>query len=382
MEVVINSLKKCINLQVNDEKYDEYLETQGKRKYKESLDDNLMKYYENVKKLENNKDKWEEKIRYLKSKKEADYDNGENKYNEEEEKEFIIRYKEKYINDEERKRQFKELECNCISLFNNITLEVIKELTDIEWDWVCISGHNNITLEMIKENPDLPWDYKGIISNKNIKFDDLKKYVIEENKLNELNWIEEIKEKEKEKLLTGESPTLTTLMMNKGVKEEDIIKNPEIDWCYQWLSMNCNISLDFVLKNLELDWDIDLLFSRPTTTWDEIKNGDLFYEDYDKENLLSNFSERTIRQISKNKNITWEIILNNLHENWDWDYVTMNPNVTFEIINNNPDKKWNKKLLYKNENISIEELKENNIEITEEEEIEKLLGFQMTGYDF
>jgi hypothetical protein len=367
-------------LELNNEKYDEFLEKNGISEYLESLDDNLTKYYENLKKLENKEDQWKEKMRYIKSKQEPYYNDGKDKYNKKEENEYVIRYKEKYTNNKEKKEHFTMIVYNNISMYNNITLEMIKELREIQWDWDTISGHNNITLEMIKNNPDLPWDYEGVIGNKNIKFDDLKKYIIKEININEINWIKEVQETDK--LLTGESLTLRTLQMNKGITEEDIINNPEINWNYIWLSSNCNMSLDFVLKNKELDWDVDMLFSRPTTTWDEIKNGELFYDDYDKENLLSNFSEYTKKQISKNKNTTLEIILNNLHEDWDWDYVTINPNVTLEIINNNPDKKWNKKILYRNPNVSIEELKENNIEITEKEEIDKILGFEMTCYDF
>ena len=46
--------------------------------------------------------------------------------------------------------------------------------------------------------------------------------------------------------------------------------------------------------------------------------------------------------ISKNPNITWDIIhMNNPDKDWDWDYISINPNITWDIIQNNPDKDWN-----------------------------------------
>ena len=45
--------------------------------------------------------------------------------------------------------------------------------------------------------------------------------------------------------------------------------------------------------------------------------------------------------MSKNPNITWEIIQNNPDKNWSWDFISLNPNITWEIIVANPDKHWN-----------------------------------------
>ena len=50
------------------------------------------------------------------------------------------------------------------------------------------------------------------------------------------------------------------------------------------------------------------------------------------------------RFISKNKNITWEIINDNPFafpkRKWKWFYISQNPNLTWEIIKNNPQEKW------------------------------------------
>ena len=38
--------------------------------------------------------------------------------------------------------------------------------------------------------------------------------------------------------------------------------------------------------------------------------------------------------ISKNPNLTWEIIQQNPDKPWDWSMVSSNPNITWEIISN------------------------------------------------
>ena len=44
--------------------------------------------------------------------------------------------------------------------------------------------------------------------------------------------------------------------------------------------------------------------------------------------------------MSKNPNITWEIIRDNPDKPWDWYYISMNSNITMDIIRDNPDKPW------------------------------------------
>ena len=37
----------------------------------------------------------------------------------------------------------------------------------------------------------------------------------------------------------------------------------------------------------------------------------------------------------------FQFILDNLDKPWDWGYLSKNPNITWEIIQANPDKEWN-----------------------------------------
>lgn len=379
MEVSTIDLEKLISLELNDEKYIDYLTFMAEDSYIKSLDTNYQKYLKNC--LELSGDKLvKEKYRYLNEKSSENYNDGMANFNVIEKKEYV----EKYIsqNYQNHKNNFITIGYNSISLYNNITYQLVIDNINLNWDWCCISGHINITYDIIKKNNNIQWDYDGILSNKNIKFDELVKYIIEKNNLSENNWINEIKEIEKGKLLYDESITLHIIMQNKGITENDIKKYNEINWSYKLLSSNCNISWKFVLDNFDCEWDFNMLFSRPVNTWEQIKSmGKIIFEDFDETNILSNFDKKTIGFISKNPNITWDIIENNLHEMWDWNMISINPNISMKIINDNPDKQWDKNNIYKNKSISIEELENNNIVITELEKMKKKFGFHMNLFD-
>ena len=121
-DITSDDLKKLILLTCNDEEYNEYLIWKAKLCYKESLDTELQKYYENFKKLPHD-EKWNEKIRYLKQQNNPDYNNGMSNWNEEDEQKYI----KKYISENftEHKQHFINLCMNKVSLYKNITLQLI-----------------------------------------------------------------------------------------------------------------------------------------------------------------------------------------------------------------------------------------------------------------
>ena len=41
-----------------------------------------------------------------------------------------------------------------------------------------------------------------------------------------------------------------------------------------------------------------------------------------------------------NPSITWDIVQNNSHLPWKYDYLSFNPNITCEIVDENPLKPW------------------------------------------
>jgi hypothetical protein len=62
--------------------------------------------------------------------------------------------------------------------------------------------------------------------------------------------------------------------------------------------------------------------------------------------------------LSRNPNITWNVIQNNLHKPWNWRYVSCNPNITWEIILNNINKPWYWDALSHRKDITIDILKQ------------------------
>ena len=44
--------------------------------------------------------------------------------------------------------------------------------------------------------------------------------------------------------------------------------------------------------------------------------------------------------LSRNPNITSEIVKNNRNEKWNYYWLSVNPNITWEIVKNNPNEYW------------------------------------------
>ena len=57
--------------------------------------------------------------------------------------------------------------------------------------------------------------------------------------------------------------------------------------------------------------------------------------------------------LSCNKNITWEIVKENLDKPWDWSGLSYNKNITWEIVKENMDKPWIWRGLSCNENMLL-----------------------------
>jgi hypothetical protein len=92
-------------------------------------------------------------------------------------------------------------------------------------------------------------------------------------------------------------------------------------------------------------WDFDMLSRNPNITWDIVKaNIDkpwcFFY-------------------LSQNSNITWEIVQNNPDKNWCFGWLSQNSNITWEIVQANPDKPWSYSMLSENPNITWQIVQDN-----------------------
>lgn len=95
---------------------------------------------------------------------------------------------------------------------------------------------------------------------------------------------------------------------------------PEQAWDYYYLSKNPNITWDIVCAHPDKPWNY--------------------------------------RQLSANINITWQIVQNHANRPWDYRYLSANPNITPDIVQNNPDKPWDYAFLSRNINFALIALQE------------------------
>ena len=58
------------------------------------------------------------------------------------------------------------------------------------------------------------------------------------------------------------------------------------------------------------------------------------------------------RYLSRNPNITWNIVQQYPDKPWDWYYLSGNPSITLDIVQQNPDKPWDWSSLSINPNIT------------------------------
>jgi hypothetical protein len=56
--------------------------------------------------------------------------------------------------------------------------------------------------------------------------------------------------------------------------------------------------------------------------------------------------------VSKNPNVTWSIVKDNLSYNWDWANLSRNPSIKWSDIKSNPDAPWNWRYVSENPNVS------------------------------
>lgn len=109
----------------------------------------------------------------------------------------------------------------------------------------------------------------------------------------------------------------------------DINNNLNLPWKWDEISCNQNLTIDFLLNHLDkLDNPYNI---HNECVWKTISmNPGINYEDY-----LNNKSlPWDIKCISKNPNITMDIILNS-NIIWDIRYLCYNPNITLNFLCNN-----------------------------------------------
>ena len=111
------------------------------------------------------------------------------------------------------------------------------------------------------------------------------------------------------------------------IVRQRIENNRDKPWNWAFLSRNPNITWDIIKQNPDKPWDWNFVSSNSNITWDIIqKNPDKPWD---------------WSYLSSNSNITWDIIQQNPDKPWDWWNLSRNLNITWDIVQQNLDKPWN-----------------------------------------
>ena len=80
--------------------------------------------------------------------------------------------------------------------------------------------------------------------------------------------------------------------------------------------------------------------------------------------FLNEVSKNVKEKIKKRvQNHLWLLIKKFPEKNWDWRDISRNPNITMEIITDNPDKPWDWYYVSENPNITMEIITGNQINL-------------------
>lgn len=246
--------------------------------------------------------------------------------------------------------QQSEINWKRVSKNPNITVEIVRNNFDKNWNWKNLSKHLDISKEFDKS---WPWDYENLSKNQTLRWE------IVENNINEKwdwNW----------------------LSCNKCVTLDIIEKNPDKNWYWLDVTSNPNVTWEFIEKNLDKNWNY-IIISSHILTQEIYKKHPLLFENYfvhicynphfDFDFFLNHLDKylcwyglsmkadfQTVKKYPDfewnwnilSEKIDWKFIEENPNFKWNWDYVSQNKSVTFEIVENNNDKSWNYSELYQN----------------------------------
>lgn len=140
-------------------------------------------------------------------------------------------------------------------------------------------------------------------------------------------------------------PWTNNLGINKNVTLEFVLKYPDLPWNWQYLSQNRYITTIQVIENHTLNWvweQVSNNIVKPEDTKLIFKNSDLPW-DWESLSYVLRVTNEDIkfttkwndRCLSGNKSITWKLVVSNPQIKWDYDRLIMNPNITLDIIMSN-----------------------------------------------
>lgn len=206
-------------------------------------------------------------------------------------------------------------------------INLARDLPHKPWNWDGLSGYKHLTLHIVKTNIDLPWNWNVLILNANIHVCDI---------LDNLH-------------LPWNLSKLTTRIAN----DRDwaaVRDNPDLPWDWDVLirkDLCANPPFEIIYMNKEKKWDLKVLSKQENITWQIVKDHPELPWDWTSLSINPNITLEIVISnpdipwswvhFTQNKSITWDIIQDNPCSPWSWKHVNYNPNVTSSIVESNPD---------------------------------------------
>jgi hypothetical protein len=251
------------------------------------------------------------------------------------------------------KSNIKKINLNKISSNKNLTLDILLNNLDLEWNWDKICLLDFVNFDIVRKYPHLKWNFYILLANKNFTWTIIhseefrilyEKYFMERceinNKLlNEINIT----------INNSNKLNMFYISQNPSITLDIIEENIDLNWYWYQLSRNLYITEDFLSKYINLNWDYIYILSRKEISWN-------FFEKYF--DVLIRKYDDFIELISHHVNVTIDI-LENYDINWDYTWVSLNPNITIDYVLNNLDKTWDWYFLTIHPNISFIDIKNN-----------------------
>ena len=261
---------------------------------------------------------------------------------------------------------------NIICIYNPILKTKPQIWTDIEtfiddpneWDYRILSELPDLTLNVVIKHIYKKWDKLKIFNHPNINKSDIISMIIN-LKLNAplrySAWMYEISS-----IATIDNlkkyPSIdwvwSEVSHSKYITMSDILANPDLPWWFKSVSINPNITIDFILtfyKPKSLTFYERLGINKPNQLKpNQLKPNQL------KPDQLKN-KQFDWYEISQNKGIKMEDVINNPSLPWDYGGLSNNINLTIDFILKNQSKKWDIIAISKNKFTYNPEIYNNHI---------------------
>jgi hypothetical protein len=228
----------------------------------------------------------------------------------------------------------------------NQFLELIRCNPDKPWNWYYVSLCPRLTVEFVSTHMHLPWDWEGLLFNDVICRSSFSYWGI----INQLcDILQTHRAKPGSPLVYDDKWTSRDgVLYNITVSLDHIAAHPDFPWNWDYISRHPNINLQTILDHRELPWnwravslkvyDISIVTSNPDINFDwEILAGVVKVT---PAIVNQHYHRWNWSRLSKNPDITIDIVLEHLTERWEWRYLSKHPNMTFDIIQANPGLRW------------------------------------------